>query len=808
VKIPAKKILWAMLVMAVVLMSSRVLAQDQSQGDQTSGAKQDPAAAVPDLADIIPLASELSGRLAALENKITGLLDISAVERKYTGIEENLKEPAEQLQKLKDSKKFRLDELKDFKMAIGQQNELLEKTSTPLINAIRHLGAWRKEWLAEKTRWSEWQASLLKERELDQIKSTFAKANDTIETTLTLILTQLEAMLTVQEKAGIIQVKINALASELGDLMEQRSDLIDTSPPMFSSRYFSQFRSDLWYAMQKGLVEIAWPGKQFFARVGWIVLLQVFLSLIVIIAAYRYRGVLKDSERWQFLAVRPFSAGLFLGMMATLFFYKYENVPSTWQLVYTIITGISFARLSGVVIEASWKRQFVYGLMIVLIITRLMSVISLPLPLFRLYMVLTAAAGLFFCLRWARVSGRHKESGLYPWSLRLGSFFFVIIIIMELGGKDRLAEYLFVSSIRSIATVLVFMLFMYMLRGGVEWVFHSSPLRRTAVLHIDTDALIRGAALFINVVLWGVLLPILLLLWGVYDSLEGAMKGLLALGFNLGSQRISVGLLIASAGVLYGSFLASSILQKLFIDKMLVMRRVERGVRLAIGRLVHYVIIVAGFFWVLTILGFEITKLTIMLSALGVGIGFGLQGVVNNFVSGLIVLFERPVRVGDIIELGGTWSEIKRIGLRSTTVRTFDEADVIIPNADLVSNQVTNWTLTNRQVRLIIPVGVAYGSDVALVIETLTACSNANENVSKTRPPVVLFLNFGESSLDFELRVWVLDVDNRLKTKSELNQEIDRSFREAKIEIAFPQRDLHLRSVDESVTLRPPDTTG
>jgi small-conductance mechanosensitive channel len=164
--------------------------------------------------------------------------------------------------------------------------------------------------------------------------------------------------------------------------------------------------------------------------------------------------------------------------------------------------------------------------------------------------------------------------------------------------------------------------------------------------------------------------------------------------------------------------------------------------------------------------------------------------------------------VGDTVEIGGKWAEIKRIGLRATTVQTFDEADVIIPNADLVTNQVTNWTLTNRRVRLLVPVGVAYGSDVPLVMETLVACAKDHEMLTAFPPPQVLFLNFGESSLDFELRVWVKDADNRLNVQSELHQEIARRFREAKIEIAFPQQDLHLRSVDESVTLRPPKITG
>ncbi|NIP25252.1 MAG: mechanosensitive ion channel [Phycisphaerae bacterium] len=241
--------------------------------------------------------------------------------------------------------------------------------------------------------------------------------------------------------------------------------------------------------------------------------------------------------------------------------------------------------------------------------------------------------------------------------------------------------------------------------------------------------------------------------------------------------------------------------------EVIIKRQVQRGVRHSIAKLIHYIVIFIGFLFALSVLGFDVTKLTILVSAFGIGIGFGLQSIVNNFVCGLILLFERPVRVGDIIELAGKWAEIKKIGLRSTTIQTFEQADVIIPNADLVTGQVTNWTLSNRRVRIAIPVGVAYGSDIPLVMETLMACANTNSKITKTPEPQVLFLDFGESTLDFELRVWVLDAEYRLKVKSELNQEIERSFREAKIEIAFPQRDLHLRSLDDSVIFRKSETT-
>jgi len=806
----AKRILGIVPLIAVFLISSHALPHEQSQVDQTSGARRELPAPAPDLAEIIPSATKLSSRLAALESKITVVLDISEIESKFAKLEANLKEPARQLEQLKDSKQIKFNRLIALGEVVEQERELFVEISETLSKAIRQIGDWRNEWLAEKKHWNKWQSSLLEEREFDQVKSTFKKANNTIDKALNLVLLQMEAMLKVQEKASHIQAKIDALATQLDGLIlvKRRGILLDKSPPMFSSRYFSQFGGELWYAVQQGLDETSWPGKRFFAKIGWIVFLQSFLSLVLIIAIYRNREVLKGSKRWQFLAARPFSAGLFFGIVAMLWIYENQGFTSTWGLAVTIVVGISFARLIGGLIESSWKRQLLYGLIIVFIVTRLTHMISLPLPLFRLYTVLTALTALLFCLRWAGESAHHKAPSFYSWSLRLVSFYFVFIIIAQIWGKQGLAEFLFISLIRSLAAVFTVMLFMYMIRGGLEWLFRTSPLRRATVLYSDTEAIIRRVSLFIDVAIWGlVLLPFILVFWGVFDSFGKAMKGLLALGFNLGSQRISVGLLIGAAGIFYGSFLISWILQKLLMDELLLRRQVERGIRLSVGRLVHYALIVTGFLLALSTLGFGVTKLTIILSALGVGIGFGLQSVVNNFVSGLILLFERPVRVGDIIELGGKWAEIKRIGLRATTVQTFDQADLIIPNADLVANQVTNWTLSNRRVRLIIRVGVAYGSDVSLVVKTLMACAKATSMLAKTPEPQVLFLSFGESSLDFELRVWILDVAERLIMQSELHQEIDRRFREAKIEIAFPQRDLHLRSVDESVILRPPVNT-
>jgi potassium efflux system protein len=810
-KNPAKKILTIVLAIAIFLIPRYALPQEQPNGDQPKEIKQEKTESAPDLAEVIPKVTKLAADLVALENRVSAAPDVSEFEKKVAGIEESLKEPATQLQQIRDAKDGRLNKLVELRKVIERENKLFEEISKPLGEAIHQFGTWRNDWLAEKQQWSQWQSTLLEEGDLTPLQSTFARAKDTIDRALEIVVSKLNSMLAAQERAGNVQAKIIALSTELDSLvLAARSGIrVNISPPMFSFRYFSQYSNELWYALQKGLVETAWPDSRFFDQQGLIVFVHVFFCLFVIIAVYRNRQRLSESKRWWFLVARPFSTGLFFSTLALMWLYGYRGNQDLWRLAIATAAGVSFARIIGALNPVSWKMKFVYGLVIILLVTQLLQVISLPIPLFRLYMVLTALVGLVFCWRWSAESVRQKDERFYRWPLRAGAFFLAVIIVAQIWGKQGLAEFLFISLIRSIAFVLGFMLFLYMIRGSLEWVFRRSSLQRVAFFYRSTDTIIRRVTLFVDIALCGLLfLPAILLTWGLFDSLPAAIKGLLELGFTLGSQRISIGLVIISAGILYGSFLASWMVQKLLIDEVLARRRVEPGVRVSIARLVHYVLIFIGFLLALLALGFEFTKLTIILSALGIGIGFGLQSIVNNLVSGLILLFERPVRVGDFIEVGTNWAEIKKIGLRATTVQTFDQADVIIPNADLVSTQVVNWTLSNRLVRLIIPVGVAYGSDVSLVMETLMASARENSKIAATPPPQVLFLNFGESSLDFELRVWVLDAENRLVVSSELHQEIDRRFREAKIEISFPQRDLHLRSVAESVVLKPTKTTS
>ena len=187
--------------------------------------------------------------------------------------------------------------------------------------------------------------------------------------------------------------------------------------------------------------------------------------------------------------------------------------------------------------------------------------------------------------------------------------------------------------------------------------------------------------------------------WRLSTTSWGLIHQVFNFGVTVGETRITLWLVLTAGACLYGSLIASRTLQFLMMRKLFAQSRVDPGIGMSIARLVHYAIVLLGILLALATLGFELTNLTIIASALSVGIGFGLQTIVNNFVCGLILLFERPVKVGDIIQIGGEWATIRDIGLRATTIQTFDRSDIVVPNSDLITNQVTNWTLADRNMR-------------------------------------------------------------------------------------------------------------
>jgi len=240
------------------------------------------------------------------------------------------------------------------------------------------------------------------------------------------------------------------------------------------------------------------------------------------------------------------------------------------------------------------------------------------------------------------------------------------------------------------------------------------------------------------------------------------------------------------------------------VDRLLVRTRIDIGVRQAVGSIFRYVIVAIGFMIILQTAGINLSALTVLAGALGIGVGFGLQNITNNFVSGLIILFERPIKVGDRIDVGNVTGDVVKISPRATTIVTNDNIAVIVPNSEFISSQVINWSYTNRDVRLNFPVGVAYQSDPELVRKALLEVAADHPGVLKERNADVLLQEFGDSSLNFILRVWTRNYATTPGVlRSELNYAICKKFKEHGIEIPFPQRDLHVRSGVVEVKMAP-----
>ncbi|CAA6813890.1 MAG: Small-conductance mechanosensitive channel, partial [uncultured Thiotrichaceae bacterium] len=292
-----------------------------------------------------------------------------------------------------------------------------------------------------------------------------------------------------------------------------------------------------------------------------------------------------------------------------------------------------------------------------------------------------------------------------------------------------------------------------------------------------------------------VIIVALLRLWGMSEQRFNLLKADIISGFQIGEftlEPLSIlsGFLILSFGILLTQFIKRSLSQN-----WLERTNLSRGAREATVTITGYTGITLAFFMGLSAAGIDFSNLAIIAGALSLGIGFGLQNIVNNFISGLILLFERPIRRGDWIRAGTSEGYVKDISIRSTVIHTFDRADIIVPNSELISNQVTNMMLNNQFGRIIIPVRVAYGTNTELVIDTLRGVAEINPNVLREEGKLQIqtfFRSFGETAMNFELRVHIKEVENIMVITSELNLAIDKAFRKAGIEIPLPRQIVYL----------------
>lgn len=365
-------------------------------------------------------------------------------------------------------------------------------------------------------------------------------------------------------------------------------------------------------------------------------------------------------------------------------------------------------------------------------------------------------------------AGEVRRVNLYRTAAGVALFASILALIGNVFGYLTFANLIGNALLASAYFAVILQGLIEVLTAIVELLFTLRPLSLLRMIRHNESLLrhrVRRLLQWVAAFLWLLVLLNQLL---IREWFFGAIRSALTAELKVGSVSISPGDLIAFVLTVWASFLISRFVRFLLAEDVYPRVHLTRGLPYAISNTVHYVILLVGFLLGVAALGFDMTKVTILVGAFSVGVGFGLQNIFNNFISGLILLFERPISIGDIIQIGDASGVVERIGIRASIIRTNNGSEVIVPNGQLISDRLTNWTLSNRQHGVELPVAVAQGTDPNRVREILERTAAAHPLVAKDPPPQALVTNLGPNSITVEVRAWTDSSDQWMQVRSEL----------------------------------------
>ncbi|MGE3861729.1 MAG: mechanosensitive ion channel domain-containing protein [Burkholderiaceae bacterium] len=636
------------------------------------------------------------------------------------------------------------------------------------------------------------------------------------EKTLSAPLTRL---IRLGQRADAVQAKLDAGRGETVAAMADidRRLLQADAPPLWTARDAGADRADAMTSIRKGIdIETRFAADYHAADRGnqmALRLLQLLLLPLLIWLSLRSRRSQSqpqspplpssqpaaDATALRVLQ-RPVSAWLLLSMMAVLILE-----PDAPLLAHEFAMLIALAPLLRLLPPGGLRRLGVWpymasGLYLLERLTLLTMSSGAPYRLLQLGLTVLALLLMLGLLIWWRRAGKAAATPLMRWLRRLawfGAALLAAAAVANVLGNVSLAEMLTTGVIDS-------GYFGLLLYAGVS-VSLAVLQALTGLPAADRFRLLRERTAELRTLAFRALTLAAVPGWIAY-TLDGfrllrpasAMAAsVLAHDFKFGELSISLGdVLIFGISVLL-AFWTARVVRLVLRDSLLDRPALPRGVGNSIASLTYYAVLLLGFLIALSAAGFQVGQLTLVVSALGVGIGFGLQNLVNNFVSGLVLIFERPIQPGDVVDVGGASGQVHSIGMRATIIRTGDGADVIVPNGTLLTGNLTNWTLHDRRRRIDVRVGIAYGSDPAQVIRLLEAAARRTPGVAPLPAPAAQLDGYGASSLDFVLRAWTQDFERWGSIRSDLLTQVLQTLVEAGIEIPYAQYELRLRSVTD-----------
>ena len=772
-----------------------------STGPAPSGPVQDAGPKPIPIPLIASAAEDAMARLRAVEAASLPLQAVSDIEDRLPDLEKHVASGTDETYRV----------LKESPSSLAALDELLD----PWANAREQANAW----LAIVTRRAEDLEGLLKRLEEIRAHWTVTQASVTgappatvvrIQDTITLVDS---VRSTVEQRRAEVLVLQDRIAQVLAR-SEEMLDQVQATRRALLGRLFVRdglpiwgffIQSEEWQRardLASHSINAEVPITRLFVREhtqSMIVELALFLAL-----GFWFRRMRRDARRWTSMddgllaRFRPLDYPFAAAALLTLIIVGWTAPPEPRALRAgaALIAMIPVIRLIAsltprLLVPAVW----IVGAFHVVDLVR--SLLTTSVPLLEQAIFLAELVGLVLAVAWLRrhlMRGEPDDASRERWD-RIGRVALCLAggaLTAGALGWLRLARLVEFAVVSAAQWALILWALVRLSDALVAWALRVRPLRQLRAVQehrAGVERRLQGVLRLAALLFWSVgLLSALSILGPVSERITGVLRARV----GWGTVQVSLGDLLAFAIVVWLTVLVSQALRAILEEDVFARITLRRGIAAALSSLAHYTVLLVGFLLGLGALGIDLTRITILAGALGVGVGFGLQNVVNNFVSGLILLFERPIQVGDSVQLGTLVGEVKRIGIRSSTVRTWEGAEVIVPNASLVSDQVTNWTLSDRMRRIDFDVGVGYGADPHRVVAILAETARANPGILPDPAPVVLFLGFGDSSLNFQVRAWTARFEEWVRTHSELGLAVHAALKEAGIEIPFPQRDVHI----------------
>jgi small-conductance mechanosensitive channel len=699
------------------------------------------------------------------------------------------------------------------------------------FQSLQRLNEMLRDWSLEQSQLDEWDQALARrlqsvaaqEKDIDRIIETWRATQDAVakkflfkavlQRRVEEVLREVQATREVAQQQTSQLLKLQSqIADRLAGLAETRKE-IDRAREEFGRSLFTRDRAPLWQALfqpeahdlivvqavqssQRFIEDLQAFIQKYSDRVLWH---AVFFLAMILLFHFLRRGLAPEEIEHLggsssiFVFERLYASSFLLSLIAVPLFYP--GAAATLLRIGIFPTVIPVVRLLPRLLPKISPR-WIYLLVAIYVTDFLRYLLPAAGLLHRVLLLATATGGcigigLFLRSRGAERSATRSGQRVLLVVVQLGLFLLGASVVSNVVGNTTLAEALVSSPIRILYSAALIFAGAHLLMTLTAVALQSRLARwlRSVREHGELIASRCLAVIRLAASLLWVILSLHTV--GILGDISAAGTAFLELRWKVGAAEISIQGLAAFFAVLITAVLVSRMFRFVLSEEILPRIRLPRGVPGAVDVLCRYGVLLLGFFIALAAAGVDLSKVTLLVSALGVGIGFGLQNVVNNFVSGLILVFEHPVQVGDFVEVGTTFGEVRKIGFRASVLRTPDGADVVIPNSELVGARFVNWSLSDWLRRINIPVSAAYGTDPDRVIEILTEVARKHPAVLANPAPMAVFDRFGDSALHFTLFCWSY-VDRFFLARSDLTIAINNAFKEAGIQIPFPQQDVHV----------------